>query len=117
MKNKEALKIISDIIKVITENGIESDSVVKKLKDLRVFAVDEKRPVVAKALRLACEHIEENESFIIPIPTDEPLDGEEGDNQLITGDESLIYLLNLIKQSNNQINLQEIREYNRYMEI
>ncbi len=117
MKNKAALKLIEDINQKISENGIDSETIVQKLKDLRVYAVEEKRPVVAKALRLAYEHIDENEGFIIPIPTDEPLDGEDDDSQLITGEESLVYLINLIKKSDNKINLQEIREYNRYMEI
>lgn len=117
MKNKEALKLIAEIITEINKNGIDPKIITKHLKDLRVFAVEEKRPVVAKALRLACEHIKENEGFIIPIPTEEPLEGEEDDVQLITGDESLIYLINLVKKSSNKINLQEIREYNRYMEL
>ena len=117
MKHKEAQKAIDNIIAEINQKSIEPEIISEKLKNLRTYAVEEKSPVVAKALRLAYEHIEENESFIIPIPTDEPLEGEEDDVQLITGDESLIYLLNLIKMSFNQINLQEIREYNRLMEI
>lgn len=117
MKHKEALKEIDNIIAEINENSIEPEVIIEKLKHLRTFAVEEKSPVVAKALRLAYEHIEENESFIIPIPTDEPLEGEEDDVQLITGDESMVYLLNLIKNSSNKVNLEEIREYNRLMEI
>lgn len=117
MKSKEAQKVINTIITEINNNSIETEFICKKLKQLRIYAVEEKSPVVAKALRLAYEHIEENESFIIPIPTDEPLEGEEDDVQLITGDESMVYLLNLIKNSTNKINLQEIREYNRLMEI
>lgn len=117
MEHKEAKKIITEIIDDIKANSIVSASVIKKLKDLRVYAVEEKRPVVAKGLRLAYEHIEENDSFIIPIPTDEPLEDEEVDVQLITGDESLIYFINLIKNSSNKLNLQEIREYNRLMEL
>ncbi len=117
MKHKEARKAIENIIAEINQKSIEPEIISEKLKQLRNFAVEEKKPVVAKALRLAYEHIEENDSFIMPIPTDEPLEGEEDDVQLITGDESMIYLLNLIKNSSNKINLQEIREYNRLMEI
>jgi hypothetical protein len=116
LKNKEALKIIADIINDITDNGIDSENIIKKLKDLRGYAVEEKRPVVAKALRLAYEHLEENDGFIIPIPTDEPLENED-DVELITGDESFIYFMNLIKKSGNKLNLLEIREYNKYMEL
>jgi hypothetical protein len=117
VKNKEALKAIDKVIAEIDQNNIEPEEISEKLKRLRTYAVEYKKPVVAKALRLAYEHIEENESFIIPIPTDEPLEGEEDDVQLITGDESLVYLLNLIKNSSNKMNLQEIREYIRLMEI
>lgn len=117
MKHKEARKAIENIIAEINQKSIEPEIISEKLKHLREFAIEEKKPVVAKALRLACEHVIENDSFIIPIPTDEPLEGEEDDVQLITGDESMIYLLNLIKNSSNKINLQEIREYNRLMEI
>ena len=117
MEHKEALKAIDTIIAEINKKSIEPEAISEHLKHLRTFAVEEKRPVVAKTLRLAFEHIDENESFIIPIPTDEPLEGEEDDVPMITGDESLIYLLNLIKNSSNSQNLQEIREYNRLMEI
>ena len=117
MKNKEALKAIDNIIEDINQNNIEPEEISEKLKHLRTYAVEYKKPVVAKALRLAYEHIDENDSFIIPIPTDEPLEGEEDDVQLITGDESMVYLLNLIKNSSNAMNLQEIREYIRLMEI
>jgi len=69
------------------------------------------------------EHIEENEVFAIPIPQDEPLiDEETGEeiepenSEIITGSESLLYLVNLIKKSENPENKTEIREYNRKME-
>jgi len=117
VENKEALKAIDSVIKVVTQNSIEPEEISEKLKHLRTYAVEYKKPVVAKVLRLAYEHIDENDSFIIPIPTDEPLEGEEDDVQLITGDESLVYLLNLIKNSSNAMNLQEIREYIKLLEI
>jgi hypothetical protein len=70
-----------------------------------------------------CEHIEENEVFAIPIPQDEPLTDEEtGEDiepeasEIITGSDSLLYLINLIKKSENPANKAEIREYNRKME-
>lgn len=115
MKDNQAQQKIKDIIDNVSKNGIISDVLVEKLKSLRAIAVEFKEPVIAKALRLACEHIEENDTFIIPIPTDEPLEGTEDDVQMITGDESFIYFMNLIKKSSNKINLQEIREYNRLM--
>ena len=123
MENKKAIKLIDSIVKTLESNQIVTDEVVEMVKELRPFAVEEKLPVVAKTLRLVYEHIEENEVFAIPIPQDEPLIDEETgeeleteDSEIITGSESLLYLVNLIKKSENPANKAEIREYNRKME-
>lgn len=123
MENKKAIKLIDSIVKTLESNQIVTDEVVEMVKELRPFAVEEKLPVVAKTLRLVYEHIEENEVFAIPIPQDEPLiDEETGEeletenSEIITGSESLLYLVNLIKKSENPANKAEIREYNRKME-
>ena len=123
MENKKATKLIESIVKNLESNQIVTDDVVEMVKQLRPFAVEESLPVVAKTLRLVCEHIEENEVFAIPIPQDEPLTDEEtGEeiepeaSEIITGSDSLLYLINLIKKSENPANKTEIREYNRKME-
>ncbi|GAA0759436.1 hypothetical protein [Psychroflexus lacisalsi] len=123
MENKKALKLIDSIVKTLESNQIVTDEVVEMVKELRPYAVEESLPVVAKTLRLVSEHIEENEVFAIPIPQDEPLiDEETGEeiepenSEIITGSESLLYLVNLIKKSENPENKTEIREYNRKME-
>jgi len=123
LENKKAIKLIDSIVKTLESNQIVTDEVVEMVKELRPFAVEEKLPVVAKTLRLVYEHIEENEVFAIPIPQDEPLIDEETgeeleteDSEIITGSESLLYLVNLIKKSENPANKAEIREYNRKME-
>jgi len=123
LENKKATKLIESIVKNLESNQIVTDDVVEMVKQLRPFAVEESLPVVAKTLRLVCEHIEENEVFAIPIPQDEPLTDEEtGEeiepeaSELITGSDSLLYLINLIKKSENPANKSEIREYNRKME-
>lgn len=123
MENKKATKLIESIVKNLESNQIVTDDVVEMVKQLRPFAVEESLPVVTKTLRLVCEHIEENEVFAIPIPQDEPLTDEEtGEeiepeaSEIITGSDSLLYLINLIKKSENPANKSEIREYNRKME-
>jgi CO dehydrogenase/acetyl-CoA synthase beta subunit len=123
LENKKATKLIESIVKDLESNQIVTDDVVEMVKQLRPFAVEESLPVVAKTLRLVCEHIEENEVFAIPIPQDEPLTDEEtGEDiepeasEIITGSDSLLYLINLIKKSENPANKAEIREYNRKME-
>ncbi len=121
LENKKATKLIESIVKDLESNQIITDDVVEMVKQLRPFAVEESLPVVAKTLRLVYEHIKENEVFAIPIPQDEPLTdeetGEEGEAyEIITGSDSLLYLINLIKKSENPANKIEIREYNRKME-
>jgi hypothetical protein len=123
LENRKATQLIEKIVKELESNQIITDQVVDYIKELRPYAVEEKLPVVAKTLRLVAEHIEDNEVFVIPIPQDEPLvDEETGEeleterSDLITGSESLLYLINLIKKSENPMNKSEIREYNRKME-
>lgn len=119
MENKKAVKLLNKLINDLEEANFITETAVDDLKALRPYAVEEKRPVIAKSLRLAYEHIEENEVFVIPIPQDEPLEDEtevDDTNELITGVESLIYLLNLIKNAHLDVNMEEIREYNRKFE-
>lgn len=117
MKHEKAPKLIDKIIAEADNNGIIVDNLIEDLMLLRTYAVEEKNPVVAKALRLAVEHLEDNEAFIIPMPMDEPIDGETDKTQLIVGTESFIYLMTLIKQSLNKLNKEEIREYNKLMQL
>lgn len=129
MEHNKATKLIKKIIDELESSKYITETVVEDLKALRPYAVEEELPVVAKTLRLVYEHIEENEVFAIPIPQDEPIiehddeneeDEDESENlddvELITGAESLIYLINLIKNPENPVNKAEIREYNRKME-
>ncbi len=99
-------------------NGIITNTLVEDLKELRRLVVEENIPLLAKVIRLAYEHIDETESFEIPIPDDEPLDDEEEENETeeneteeITGQESLEYLLSLMADHANKINEMELREY------
>lgn len=112
MENKKAQKLSEKIIADLDHAGIITNTVVSDLKELRPYAVEEKRPAVAKCIRLTFEHVEEYESFDIPIPDDEPIEGEEMNAAESKPEESLLYLINLIKDCKNPLNLEEIREYN-----
>lgn len=118
MENKKAKKIINQIIEEVSTSGIQAEKQVENLKNLRVYAVEEQLPVVAKVIRLTFEHIEEYETFVAPIPQEEVFDeeGELVEQEKVTGSDSLVYLMNLIKHSDNKLNLSEIREYNTYLE-
>ncbi|SHI50229.1 hypothetical protein SAMN04488096_102140 [Mesonia phycicola] len=118
MNNPKAQKIIKKILDDLDHAGIITNTLVEDLKQLRPYAVEEKLPVVAKAIRLTCEHLEETFTFDIPIPEDEPIEGEEAEfqNQEFNADESLMYLINLIKRSDNPVNIEEIRIYNEALQ-
>ncbi len=95
-------------------NGIIINTLLNDLKKLRTIVVEEEaNPLLAKALRLTYEHIENFEGFEIAIPDDEPVEeGEETpENTVATGQESLDYLLSLMADPENKVNKIELREY------
>jgi hypothetical protein len=112
LENKEALKLIDKILKSLGKTGINTDGLIEDLKTLRGFALEAQIPLVVKVLRLTYEHIEANESFLIPILDDEPIE-EDGD--VVSGDndpvESLKYLISLLKNLNNKGNIADLKEY------
>jgi len=114
LENPKAQKLLNKIQRDLMRNGIITNTIVKDLKELRPYAVEENSPLLAKVIRLTYEHIEANQTFDIPIPEDEPVEGfeEEPENN---GDfeptESLDYLLSLMAEAKNKINALELREY------
>ncbi|MBQ4819494.1 hypothetical protein [Aquimarina sp. MMG016] len=113
MENKKAIKLIEKIVTNLEKSGINTDSLIDNLKELRTFALEEEIPLVVKVLRLTYEHLEENETFLIPIPDDEPI--EEGDitntEAVVDPVESLSYMLSLIKDLKNKMNLSDLKDY------
>ena len=116
MNNKKTKKFLDKIIDEVNQKGIEYNSLTDSLQELREMVVKEDLPVLAKVIRLTYQHLEMFEDFYIPIPEDEPLDDEE-EKENIKGKESILYLLNLIKQHNNKFNQEELREYIQYLEV
>ena len=115
MKNPKAQKLIDKIQRDLLRNGLIVNTIVEDLKQLRPFAIEEENPLLAKVIRLTFEHIEENDSFEIPIPDDEPLDDEQEE---INGaesspQESLDYLLSLMHDTTIKNNIIDLREYSR----
>ncbi|GAA4274761.1 hypothetical protein U6A24_21630 [Aquimarina gracilis] len=113
MENKKAIKLIDKILADLDKKGINTDSLIDDLKKLREFALEEQIPLVVKVLRYTYEHIEENDSFLIPIPDDEPVDDDSAN---VTADnvepvESLKYLISLTKSLTNKTNIADLREY------
>ncbi|MBP2832698.1 hypothetical protein J8281_10925 [Aquimarina sp. U1-2] len=113
MENKKAIKLVDKILEDLDKNGITMDTLIEDLKQLRAYALQEEIPLVVKVLRYTYEHIEENNSFLIPIPDDEPVDetSEITNEGTIEPVESLKYLISLTKSVNNKTNVADLREY------
>jgi hypothetical protein len=124
LENTNAIKAIDKILKNLDESGINTDTLIDDIKALRVYALEEEVPLVVKVLRLAYEHIEEHDSFLIPLPEDEPLEddnGEEGEAEDVAAEveeakaispvESLKYLIALTRNLNNKDNISDLKEY------
>ena len=121
MENPSAQKLINKIQVNLFKNGFNAETLVADLKKLREYSLEENNPVLTKALRLTYEHIEANGAFLVPIPDDEPIEGEElvtdgtaaaTENNL----ESLEYLVSLFSDLSHKNNLSDLREYNKALQ-
>lgn len=93
-------------------NGIITNTLIEDLKQLRTLVVEEGNPLLAKVLRLTFEHVENYQEFNIATPDDEPMEEDgEVENDEVTGQESLDYLLSLMADPTNKVNEIELREY------
>lgn len=114
LENLKAQKLLNKIQRDLMRNGIITNTIVEDLKKLRPYAVEEENPLLAKVIRLTYEHIDTYQTFDIPIPEDEPVEGFEGEettNDEIDPQESLDYLLSLMGEPKNKVNAMELREY------
>ena len=114
MENKKALKLIDKILTDLDTSGINQDVLIEDLKVLRSFALEQEVPLVVKVLRLTYEHIQKNDSFLIPIPDDEPIEESETPiekNEEVNPIESLMYLISLLKDIKNKMNIMDLSDY------
>ncbi|MCH4551145.1 MULTISPECIES: hypothetical protein [Aestuariibaculum] len=111
MENTAAIKLIDKIVSDLDQTGINTDTLIDDIKTLRGYALEEQIPLVVKVLRLTYEHIEENESFLIPMPEDEDDEFEveaEVENAPV---ESLKYVISLMRNLDNKININDLKTY------
>ncbi len=115
MENKKAQKLIDKILGDLDHAGIILNTLVEDLKELRTYTKAEQQPLLVKVLRLTYEHIEEYETFSIPIPDDEPIEDENGEEVAVAAEhnavESLSYLISLYKDYNNKMNVLDLQSY------
>ena len=117
MENPSALKLINKIQLDLFKKGFNAEVLIADLKKLREYSLEENNPVLTKAIRLAYEHLEANGAFLIPIPDDEPIEGEELISAETTGAEnnleSLDYLITLFSDLSHKNNVLDLKEYNK----
>ena len=117
MENPSALKLINKIQLDLFKKGFDAEVLIADLKKLREYSLEENNPVLTKAIRLTYEHLEANGAFLIPIPDDEPIEGEELVSAETTGNEnnmeSLEYLINLFSDLTHKNNVLDLKEYNK----
>jgi len=113
VENSNAQKIIKALQAEVISNGIVATSVVPELKKLREFALLEEKPVLVKALRLAYEHIEEKNDFLVNIPSDEPIEEDSEISNENSSTESFTYFMSLMLDLENKHNLADLKEYNQ----
>ncbi len=112
LQNSKAVKLLNKLIDDVATNGIITNTVVEDLKTLRPHTISEELPLLAKATRLAAEHIEAHENFDIPIPQDEPVDEDDVVEKLeFEPKDSLHYFFCLIRDVDKKANEEELREY------
>lgn len=116
MENENALKLIKKIQSDLIADGLVVENIVPELQKLREFALLEEKPVLVKSIRLTYEHIQNNNAFLIAIPSDEAIEETEGAETAAAAAkndlESLQYLLSLYKDINNKHNIEDLRDYN-----
>ena len=117
MENKQALKLIEKIQKELFKDNFEVSEIVADLKKLRVCCLELNNPVVTKALRLAYEHLENNNGFFIGIPDDEPVDSKDVHVEANISDENNVesfnYFISLFTDLDKKNNVLDLKEYNK----
>ena len=104
MRTEKANALIEKAITIVEKDGIVADKIISLLQDAREFALKEEDPLVSRALRLAWQHLEANDSFAIDLAED--IEDET---------ENFIYFLSLCAKCENEINRTELREMTNNM--
>lgn len=96
------MKELDQVKAAYDKNGLTDGSVIEALKALREVYKAAGDPTLTKVCRLAYEHIEANNDFLIDIFDEEREAGDET---------SFAYFLSLMTDANNKFNREEIQEY------
>ncbi len=114
MKSAEANKKIDALIETVGK-GFDIENISESLMEIREYAFKETDPLLAKVCRLTSEYLSENECFDHTVEKEEDDEGEEFLLEPGTDAENLTYLLQLIRQSENDFNREEIKEMRTWL--
>jgi len=115
MKNDKAQKIYADIIKKLEKGDAKTDKLAGQIDDLRVIARELEDPLVLKTLRFIKEKLASGDEFELEIEEE-----EEDEVEVVEGEEAvevevpenqLLYLFQLLVDSDNKYNRDEIKQY------
>lgn len=114
MENKQAIKLIEKIQKTLLQDKFDLNETVQDLKKIREISLEEKNPTVTKSLRLAYEHLENNNAFLIAIPEDLEDETETTNRFSDSNDlESFAYYLELLTDLSKKNNVLDLKAYNQ----
>ncbi|MFK8038576.1 MAG: hypothetical protein AB8B74_09830 [Crocinitomicaceae bacterium] len=116
MKSVEANKKVDALIDAVGKE-FKAEFIIKSLTEIREYALKETDPLLAKVCRLSYEYITENECFDHTVEKEEDDEGEEFLIEPGTDTENLTYLLQLIRQSENDFNREEIKEMRTWLKL
>lgn len=104
MKQSKANELITKITTTVEKKGIAADTIIPMLQELRGHALQEQDPLVTRSIRLAYEHLENNDGWEFQTLTE-----DEGEEASDSPEENFLYLVTLWERSENKINRDEIR--------
>tara|TARA_B100001741_G_C16432119_1_gene541416 strand:- start:304 stop:654 length:351 start_codon:yes stop_codon:yes gene_type:complete len=107
MNNPKAKELLKKVV-VDVEADASIESIGEQLVEIRKIALQLDDPLVVKTLRIIKEKIDEDESLDFDIELDIP---EEDLEEYEEPENHLAYLLNLIIDSENKYNREEIKWY------
>jgi hypothetical protein len=112
--------LVSKIRKEVKKNGLLSPAVSESLTKMRAYAIQDESPKLTKTIRLVLEHLEAENKFLIPIPSDEEILDEEGEAVLDSVEysgsdaeqlESFDYLLDLFNDYKRPSSIEDLEIY------
>tara|TARA_Y100001968_G_scaffold290028_1_gene293537 strand:- start:370 stop:720 length:351 start_codon:yes stop_codon:yes gene_type:complete len=107
MNNPKAKELLKKVVVDIEEDA-SIESIGEQLLEIRKIALQLDDPLIVKTLRIIKEKIEEDESLDFDVELEIP---EEDLEEYEEPDNHLLYLLNLIIDSENKYNREEIKWY------